>query len=121
MFRPTCSHVVRAGLLLMALGCAPSFKVSRFRSNDALYRAGLQQLQRKKWDNSIAVFEKLTLELPPRDTLLPKAYLYLARAHSGKKEHLLAAQAYSRLAETFPDDTLADDAMLAEGREYGKM
>jgi len=109
-------------LALGVLGaCSQSFKLSRFRTNDTLYAAATREYNARHWDNAIQAFERLTLDLPARDTLLPRAFWYLATAHARKGEHLLAAQGYSRLNQTFPDDTLADDAMLAEAREYGKM
>lgn len=107
--------------LAVVCACSPAFKVSRFRTNDALYAAAMREYQARHWDNAIQAFERLTLELPARDTLLPRAYWYLATAHSRKDEHLLAAQGYARLNQTFPDDSLADDAMLAEADEYAKM
>jgi outer membrane protein assembly factor BamD len=81
----------------------------------------MREYRAKRWDNAIQAFERLTLDLPARDSLLPRAYWYLATAHGQKKEHLLAAQGYSRLNQTFPDDSLADDAMLAEALQYSKM
>ena len=111
------------GVLALAVvcACAPSFKLNRYRTNDALYAAAMREFGAQRWDNAIQAFERLTLELPARDTLLPRAFWYLATAHARKDEHLLAAQGYARLNQTFPDDTLADDAMLEEGREYAKM
>jgi outer membrane protein assembly factor BamD len=110
---------------MVALGalcaCSPAFRLNRYRTNETLYAAATREFNARRWDNAITAFERLTLDLPARDTLLPRAFWYLATAHARKGEHLLAAQGYSRLNQTFPDDTLADDAMLAEGHEYAKM
>lgn len=106
---------------LAVTACAPSFKLSRYRTNDTLYAAATREYRARRWDNAIQAFERLTLDLPARDTLLPRAYWYLATAHGRKEEHLLAAQGYARLNQTFPDDTLADDAMLAEALEYSSL
>ena len=117
----------RAGApLVLALALAAcarfqGFQPAKYPSNESLYRASLERLQKHKWGDAIAGFEKLTLELPARDTLLPRAYWYLAQAHAGNREHLLAAQGFVRLTESFPDDTLADDALLEAGREYARM
>jgi outer membrane protein assembly factor BamD len=105
----------------MMLACAPSFKLSRYTSNESLFGAGVREFRAKRWDNASQVFEKLTLDLPVRDTLLPLAHFYLARTHAAKGEHLLAAQEYSRLSESFATDSLADDAQYAAGREYQRM
>ena len=115
----TRKNALTAGAALFALaGCLKTFNLRQFPNNEALYAAGLQQLQLKKWDNAVLIFEKLTLELPARDTLLPASHYYLAEAYSRRGEHLLSAQSYARLAESFATDTLADDALYRSGREY---
>ncbi len=108
-------------LCALAGACGRGFKLSRYTTNEALYAAAKQQFDRGKWDNAVSAFEKLTFDLPARDTLLPLAHWYLAKSYSGRKEHLLAAQAYNRLSESFATDTLADNAMYEAGREYQKM
>lgn len=72
----------------------------------------------KRWANAVRGFEKLTTDLPPRDTRLPIAYHHLASAQARLGDHLIAAQTFSRLSASFPDDTLADDALIAGAREY---
>src|SRR3712207_6166230 len=65
-----------------------------FTTNESLYRASLDRYEKRKWADAVAGFERLTLELPARDTLLPRAYWYLAQAHARGREHLLAAQGF---------------------------
>jgi outer membrane protein assembly factor BamD len=101
-----------------AAACAPSFKLSQFRTNETLYAAARREYDRKHWDNAIQAFEKLSLELPARDSLLPRTHYYLGQAHERKGDRLLAAQSFQRLAESFPDDTLADDALYRAGQQY---
>lgn len=110
-----------AALLVLAAACRPEFQLKKFTTNEALYSASLRQFQRHKWDNAVAGFEKLTTELPPRDTLLSRSYWYLATAHERLGEHLLAAQSYSRLVESFPDDSLADNSALEAARSYRRL
>ncbi len=108
-------------LLILATlsgACGRGFKLSRYANNESLFSAGVEQLGKKKWDNAVSAFEKLTFDLPARDTLLPLAHWYLARAHGGRREYLLAAQAYNRLAESFATDSLADNAMYEAARAY---
>jgi outer membrane protein assembly factor BamD len=114
----TCVAIAAAAALT---ACRGNFRVNRFPSNESLYAAGLQEYQKKKWANAILAFEKLTTDLPARDTLLPRAYWYLGSAHDRQKEHLLAAQSFTRLFESFPDDTLADDAALEASRSYKRL
>lgn len=110
-----------ATLLLLAAGCHPDFEITKYPTNEALYRAATEEFARGRWDNAVAAFEKLTTDLPARDTLLPRSHWYLARAHQQKGEWVLAATSFSRLAESFPDDTLADDAALEAARSYRKL
>lgn len=95
--------------------------MKRYDTNAKLFRAGLAQFERHKWDNAIAAFEKLTVDLPARDSLLPRAFWYLATAREHQGEHLLAAQSYTKLVESFPDDSLADDAALESARSYARL
>jgi outer membrane protein assembly factor BamD len=116
------TRLYRVSLLLVLIAlsgaCGRGFKVTRFASNEALFGGGISEYNRKKWDNAVSAFEKLTFDLPARDTLLPLAHWYLARAYAGRRDHILAAQAYNRLAESFATDSLADDAMYEAAREY---
>lgn len=101
--------------------CRPEFQLKNFTTSEALYSASMHEYQRHHWDNAILGFEKLSTDLSPRDSLLPWAYWYLASAHANQDEFLLAAQSYSRLVETFPDDSLADNAALESARSYAKL
>jgi outer membrane protein assembly factor BamD len=107
--------------MMAVAACRPEFNLKNFTTNEVLYSASYSEYQHHHWDNAIAGFEKLTTDLPARDTLLPWSYWYLASAHSHQDENLLAAQSYSRLVETFPDDSLADDAALESARAYRKL
>jgi outer membrane protein assembly factor BamD len=108
------------GALLVA-ACGPSFRVRNYPTPDALFGASLLEYQKKKWDNAVEGFEKVTLELGSRDPLLPAAYLFLARAYANRGEHLVAANTYARISESFPEDSLADDALFEQGQAYGKL
>ena len=99
-------------------GCARGFRVAAFPTPASLFSASLAEFNNKKWNNAITGFERLTLDLAARDTLLPLAHWYLANAHEQRNEHILAATGFSRLAESFPDDSLADDALYQSGESY---
>lgn len=106
----------------MALAaCRGGFKLSNYPTSDSLFQAAMREYNARKWANSVAAFEKLTLDLPARDTLLPLAHYYLAKSHVGRREYLLAAQSFNRLAESFATDTLADDAKFEAARSYQRL
>jgi outer membrane protein assembly factor BamD len=116
----------RAALLLVvalspaafAGACARAFNAAKFTDVQALYRASEDRFRRRKWDDALAGFDRLATQLPARDTLLPRVYFYQGRAHARKGEHLLAAQAYARIGDAFPDDPLADQALYEQAHEY---
>jgi len=114
----TCVAIAAAAALT---ACRGGFRVNRFPTNESLYVAALQEYQKKHWGNAVLAFEKLTNDLPARDTLLPRSYWYLGNAHERDDDHLLAAQSFTRLYESFPDDSLADDATLEAARSYRRM
>ena len=118
-------RISRTAALLFALtavsACGGGFQARKFSTNPLLFDAGLKELNKKKWDNAVIAFERLTLDLTARDTLLPPSQLYLGKAHEGRGEFLLAAQSYARLAETYPDDSLAAVGLLAAGNAYLKL
>lgn len=116
------SHrVLLVALLLAVAACHPEFKVTDFPSNEALYKAASAELQAGRLDNAVSAFEKLTTDLSARDTLLPRSHWYLGRAHQERGEWVLAATSFSRLVESFPDDTLSDNAALESARSFRKM
>ncbi|MGI8620123.1 MAG: outer membrane protein assembly factor BamD [Gemmatimonadaceae bacterium] len=118
--RPAMTALLALSLISAVGACrrSPGFDAARFTSTDELYAASLQQFEQKRWANAVRGFEKLTTDLPPRDPRLPLAHHYLARAQGRLGDHLIAAQTFSRLSSNFPDDTLADDALLLGAREY---
>ena len=113
---------VAALAALVVAGCGPQFDIKKFKgSTDELYAASLHAFQKHHWDDAAAGFEKLTLDLPAHDTLVARSYYYLGESHRHKNEPLLAAQSFSRLAEAFPDDSLAAPALFAAGQAYEHM
>ncbi len=108
-------------LLLAVAACHPEFKLTNYPTNEALFRVASEELAAHRYDNAIAAFEKLTTDLPARDTLLPRSHWYLAQAHAARDEWVLAATSYSRLVESFPDDTLSDNAALEASRAYARL
>lgn len=101
--------------------CAKGWKVSQFPTTDALYAETMRQFRARKWDRAIAGFERLSQTLPARDPRMPVVLFHLAQSHERKGEHILAATTFTRVSESFPDDTLADDAIYQAGRSYSRL
>ncbi len=116
--RPVVLVVIVLGSVM---ACGRGFQPRDFANPEALFRGAMQEFQQRKWGNAVAGFERLTLDLSSRDSLLVPTYYYLAMAHEKREEFLLAAQAYQRLSDGFPADTLAPKAILGEGRSYQRL
>jgi outer membrane protein assembly factor BamD len=107
--------------LPLAGACAKAFNPRKVATTAELYRVSMEQFRRKKWENALAGFDLLATQLPSRDTLLAQVYFHQGQAHSRRGEHLLAAQAYGRIQDAFPDDPVADRALFEQGREYQRL
>lgn len=128
-FESTCG--VRSGmrltnltfilLALVASACKPSFNPVSYPSMDKLYEAAMVEYNARRWENAGKAFERLVKELPPRDQRLPSVYFFLGKSQGKRGEHLLAAQSFMRVSEGFPQDSLADDALLASAEAYQRM
>ncbi len=114
-------RVPLVALLLAVAACHPEFQITSYPTNEGLYRAAMKEMAAGRWDNAVTALEKLTTDLPARDTLLPRAHWYLAKAHEARGEYVLAAASFSHLTESFPDDSLADDAALQAARDYKRL
>lgn len=112
------SKLVVAVLIAGSAACRPAFNPKNYPSPDKLYAVALAEYKAERWENAAKAFEQLTLSLPARDARLPGAFFYLAKAHTERGEHLLAATTYNRLIDAFPQDTLVDDALYLSGRAY---
>jgi outer membrane protein assembly factor BamD len=108
-------------VLLVGAACFNSFNIRRYTTSTELFTVGLQQFEKENWSNAIEAFEKLTFDLPARDTLLPRSQWYLGLARRENEERLMAAQAFIRIVDQFPEDSLADDALFYSGLAYREM
>ena len=99
-FRRHRRIVVATFACALISACSASFQPKRFPTTALLYKASMGEFQKKHWENAVTGFERLTLDLSARDSLLPLSYLYLARAHEHMGDYLLAGQSFSRIAES---------------------
>ncbi len=121
MFRHRIPIIVVALALLLLPACASGFRPAQYPTLESLFEASLSELQRRRWDNAVSGFERLTFMLSARDPLLPRSQFHLGEAYAGRRDHLLAAQSYLRVPELFPADTLADEAMFRAAQSYSRL
>lgn len=108
------------GLLIFA-GCASGFRPQTYGTGEELFAASMDRFERRKWGDAAAGFERLTFELSPQDSTLRLSHYYLGVARQRNGEHLLAAQALTRMAQSFPGDTLAARALFLAADSYSRL
>jgi outer membrane protein assembly factor BamD len=113
--------LVLLGVVFALAGCGAGFRPRDFANPEALFRATMMEFEAKNWANAQLGFEQLSNELGARDPLLPPVLFYLAMTHERRSEFLLASQAFMRVADGFPDDSLAPEAVLGSGRSLQQM
>jgi outer membrane assembly lipoprotein YfiO len=113
--------VFAAALAVIGACSQATFTPQEASTNQSLYVASLKAEQKHNWGKASKGFEQLTFQLPARDPLLPLAYFHLGIAHQHLEEYILAAQAFSRVPENFPEDTLAALATFQAGLSYEKL
>ncbi|HXC25112.1 MAG TPA: outer membrane protein assembly factor BamD [Gemmatimonadaceae bacterium] len=101
--------------------CHPEFDPKLYPQPEQLFAVGLKEYNLKHWENAVQAFDQLTRFLPARDPLLPLSYFYLGKAQDQGGDHLLAAQSFAHVAESFPEDSLAPRALLNGGQAYASM
>jgi outer membrane protein assembly factor BamD len=108
--------------LVLMTACQHPFDPKVYESKpEVLYATSMKLFNKHKYDDAAKGFELLTRDLPARDSLLPLAFYYLGQSQEKTGDHLLAAQSFSRISNSFPDDSLAATALMAAGRSYSKM
>jgi len=112
---------VLAALAASAACARPDFTPLEASTNESFFQAALAALKAKNWTKASKGFEQLTFQLPARDPMLPRAYYYLGVSHQRQDEYILAAQAFSRVPENFPEDTLAPIATFEAAVSYSKL
>ncbi len=120
--RSTLRRLVLIAAATAAAACASAtFTQKQASTNANLFEASLAALKHSYWSKAAKGFEQLTFQLPARDPALPLAYYYLGVAHQHTGEYILAAQAFSRVPENFPEDTMASLATYEAGVSYAKL
>lgn len=88
---------------------------------DSLWQRASTKLAEEEWNDAAILFERLMLELPRRDSRLPRARLGLGDARLGQKSFLQAVREYRRTADDYPTDSLAPAGLLRAGDAYARL
>jgi len=122
LFSRRLLRVLAVGALVASAACANNeFTPKEASDNTSFFNASLAALKKGNYQKAAKGFEQLTFQLPARDPMLPLAYYYLGVSHQFTDEFILAAQAFSRVPENFPEDTLAPLATFQAAVSYSKL
>lgn len=105
--------------LAVLCGCASAPRFSQMDA-DQLLQYGLDRLAAGKWDETTRVLEQFTFQYPTHARYQEARYR-LGDAHFGKKEYLIAAAEYARLADDFPAGEWAEDARFKVCESYYRL
>ena len=88
---------------------------------DKLWTRAMAQFRHGRWSKAATLFERVTLEFPPGDTLATEARFRLAECYFGQKNQLQAAREFRRVSDDTPNAPLAPEALLRAGDAYADL
>lgn len=88
---------------------------------EALWVKAKGEYARGHWGKAATLLERVTLEVPDRDTLAIEARYRLAECYMGQKNQLQAAREFRKVSDDTPDAVLAPDALLRAGDAYADL
>lgn len=87
----------------------------------ALWERAGREYARGKWNKAATLYERVTLEVGPGDTLATAAHFRLAECYFGQKQQLQAAREFRKVSDDAPTSRLAPEALLRAGDAYGDL
>lgn len=87
----------------------------------ALWERAGREYTRGKWSKAATLYERVTLEVPPGDTLAIEARFRLAECYFGQKSQLQAAREFRKVSDDSPTSRLAPEALLRAGDAYADL
>jgi outer membrane protein assembly factor BamD len=88
---------------------------------DALWTQAGRDVRRGKWADAIKHLERVLLELPPGDSRIAQAHLWLGEAYYATGSHLEGAREFRKASDDTPNDPLAPEALLRVGDVYADL
>lgn len=88
---------------------------------DSMWNNAVALYQKRDWRKAGTLLERVQLEMPIGDKRIPLARFYLGEARLGEKSNLQAVREFRRVADEFPNDSLAAPALVRAGDAYLKL
>jgi outer membrane assembly lipoprotein YfiO len=110
---------VGGGLAL--LSACHHFNPRAYPNPESLFRASMREFRAGRFQPAFLGFQKLTFDLPGRDTLAPRARFLMAECYFGMRDFVTAAREFRRVADENPTDAMAPEALLRAGDAYTQL
>lgn len=88
---------------------------------DSMWARTDRRLDKHDWREAAVLLQRLMLEMSPRDSRMPRARLLLGEARLQQKSYLQAVREFRRVADEYPNDSLAPRGLLRAGDSYAKL
>ena len=88
---------------------------------DSLWGKATRAVRHGKWGDAAKDLERVLLELPPGDTRVSQARLFLGEAQLSLGNNLQAAREFRKVSDDTPNDPLAPEALLRAGDAYAEL
>jgi outer membrane protein assembly factor BamD len=115
------------GTVACGKGASPSTAVTPLTASASqeelrtLWQRANAEYTRGRWSKAAPLYERVTLEVPPGDTLAIAAHFRLAECYFGQKSQLQAAREFRKVSDDYPTSALAPDALLRAGDAYADL
>lgn len=108
----------RLGACLLLLSGCHHFNPRAYTNPETLFRDSMREFRAGRFQRAFGGFQKLTFDLPSRDTLAPRARFLMAECHFGLRDFVTAAREFRRVADENPTAPVAPEALLRAGDSY---
>lgn len=100
---------------------APQIGTASASAVDSIWRLAESNLARRKWAKASIELERVLLLLPFGDRRIAAAHMGLGEAYLGDHSNLLAVREFRLVADLYPTDSLAPEALLRAGDSYASL
>jgi outer membrane protein assembly factor BamD len=107
-------------LLAVLIACSSSPNPYRGLDADALFARAVAEAENRKWDNAVEAFEQFMFNFPTHAKVQEARYR-LGEVYFNKKDYILAATEFARLADDFPTGEYGDDARFRVCESYARL
>ena len=85
------------------------------------YQQAMLVFRRGEYRDAQELFNRMVFDVPARDPLMPKVRFYLAESWFGLGDYLQASREFRRVADDFPEDSLAAYGLLRSADSFARL